>query len=172
MSPEQAAGKVSESAGPTDQWALGVLLYELLTGRRPFEGEPVQVLYAVQHTEPEPPRAHVPTLSLDLQAICLKCLAKAPEQRYADCFELAADLQRWLDDEPVHARPMTLPQRLVRWHRREPWIVRLVALFMLSITCFSVGLILLWLRAESLRTVADKSFAEARKASKWQRRPN
>ncbi len=166
MSPEQAAGKVSESAGPSDQWALGVLLYELLTGRRPFEGEPVQVLYAVQHTEPEPPRAHVPTLSLDLQAICLKCLAKAPEQRYADCFELAADLQRWLDDEPVHARPMTLPQRLVRWHRREPWIVRLVALFMLSITCFSVGLILLWLRAESLRTVADKSFAEAEESLK------
>ena len=147
MSPEQAAG--STSGAPADQWALGIMLYELLTGQRPYEGDPLTVLYAIQHTDLSPPRSLVPDLSLDLQAICLKCLSRAPEDRYADCYALATDLQRWLADEPVQARPLTLPQRIYRWNQREPLIARLYGLLLLVVTVFGFVLTLLWLHANS-----------------------
>ncbi len=119
------------------------------------------MLYAVQHTEPDPPRNLVPNLPLDLQAICMKCMSKDPQQRYADCYALAADLERWLADEPVQARPLTLPQRIYRWNRREPLIARLYGLLLLVVTVFGFVLTLLWLHALSLQNVAEKQTAES-----------
>jgi sugar lactone lactonase YvrE len=134
MAPEQAAGQQGPPLPASDQYALGVLLYQLLTGQTPFSG-PAQVqLYHAVHSEPPPPRRLRPELPQDLQTICLKALAKKPQDRYADCQALADDLRRWLDGEPIHARRLGLVESLTRWCRREP---------VLALSSFATALCLL-----------------------------
>src|SRR5262249_55206637 len=100
--PEQWRGQASASS---DQYGLGCLLYELLTGRTPFSGASAEH-YLMLHTQVQPtsPRRHRPEVPRDLETICLKCLEKEPGRRYADCQALADDLRRWLDGEPIAAR--------------------------------------------------------------------
>jgi WD40 repeat protein/serine/threonine protein kinase len=121
MSPEQAAGK-THAIGPTsDVYALGAILYELLTGRPPFRGESdLETALHVQRDEPVSPSRLRPRTPRDLQTICLKCLHKEPDRRYASAAALANDLRRYLNGRPIRARPTSALERAGRWCRRNP----------------------------------------------------
>ncbi len=125
MAPEQANGQ--EVGPPADIYALGGILYEMLTGRSPFMGETIlDTLYQVQTEEPLPPHCLRPKVPLDLETICLKCLDKEPPRRYATARDLADDLERFLQGEPVRARKSTFLGRGWRWCCRNQLLASLL----------------------------------------------
>jgi tetratricopeptide (TPR) repeat protein len=142
MAPEQAAGDAKKVGATADVYSLGAVLYELLTGRAPFQGATaLSTLEQVRTREPVPPRRLRRSVSLDLETICLRCLEKDPAQRYASAEALADDLDCFLAGKPIQARPVPVWQRLGRFARRRPapvaWAVVAGALVCLLLTAWS-----------------------------------
>jgi putative methionine-R-sulfoxide reductase with GAF domain len=140
MAPEQAAGQ-SHLIGPgTDVYALGVILYEMLTGQPPIvAGTPVEALRRVVQEEPVPPSRMQPRVPRDLETICLLCLEKKPEGRYASAEALADDLRSFLAGDAIKARPPSRAERLARWIRRRPTGAVLVAVAAVALAGVLIG---------------------------------
>ena len=129
MSPEQVAGKVESLTVATDIYGLGAILYELLTRRAPFlASTPLETMRLVVEQDAPRPSTVTRSTDRDLETICLKCLDKEPSRRYATAGDLAADLERWLGHEPIHARPIAGWERFRKWVRRRPALASLSAL--------------------------------------------
>ncbi|HEY7328718.1 MAG TPA: tetratricopeptide repeat protein [Gemmataceae bacterium] len=128
MSPEQAEGRTHDIGPLSDQYTLGAILYELLTGRPPFLGATLlETIQQVRNQEPVPPTQLQATTPKDLEIICLKGLQKDAKKRYRHAGEMADDLQRFLNHEPIHARPVSRTERVWRWCRRNPRVAALYA---------------------------------------------
>ena len=168
MAPEQAAGRKDDVCAATDVYALGTILYELLTGRPPFLGSGViEVLNQIRMSDPVPPSRLVRSVPRDLETICLKCLRKEPNQRYTTAAKLRDDLRAWLAGRPIVARQAGLLERGAKWVRRRP----LAASLMFVVAGAAASLIgLQWRHSQTLAdnlktTEALRADAVSREAS-------
>jgi tetratricopeptide (TPR) repeat protein len=168
MAPEQAAGRTAATGPLSDVYALGAILYELLTGRPPFKGAmPTDTLLQVVSQEPVPPRRLNAQVPRDLETICLKALEKQPGRRYASAQELADDLGRFARGEPIRARPVGGFEQGWRWCRRNPAVALLSAAALLLLVGGLAGMTGLYLNAEEQRAQAER---ERRRAEDERRR--
>jgi serine/threonine protein kinase len=164
MAPEQAQGRIMEIGPAADVYALGAILYEMLTGRPPFKAEtPLETLLQVQHDEPVPPRSLQPRVPRDLETICLKCLHKNPHKRYATAQELAEDLHRFADGHPIQARPTPVWERGIKWARRRPTAAALVGVVTLAAVALLIGGV--WSN-QALAEAAQREYRKAEDAEK------
>ena len=157
MSPEQASGRTKFVGPPSDIYALGVILYECLTGKPPFAGEDsIAVLHRVMHDAPRSLRAQAKGVPRDLELICLKCLEKLPDDRYPTSGALADELARFSAGKPVEVRPAGPIERGVKWARRRPTMATVYALsaLVLVVTGVGLGVAGLWQRAAHARDEA------------------
>ncbi len=163
MAPEQAGGRAKQVGPTADVYALGAILYELLTGRPPFKAAtPLETLLQVRTEEPVPPARLQPKTPRDLETIALKCLPKDPARRYASAGGLADDLGRFLAGEPIRARAVGRLEHALKWARRRPAAAALIAVILTALASVTG----LWRRADRLREVAETKRAEAEAANK------
>ncbi len=176
MSPEQATGRRAELDHRTDIYSLGVTLYELLTLRPAIaDGGYHVMLNYVAHTEPPAPRVIAADLPIELDTIVRKASAKIPSERYETAAALAADLQAWLDDKPIAAKPPNLAERLAKWRRRNGGLVAAVsAVLLLATVGLAITSMVIWNQKEQTsealeretvqRMLAEQRFEQARRA--------
>jgi WD40 repeat protein/Flp pilus assembly protein TadD len=172
MAPEQALGKPKDIGPATDVYALGAILYDVLTGRPPFRAAtPLETLLQVQAEDPVSPGRLLPKLPRDLTTICLKCLEKEPRKRYASAQDLADDLHRFLAGETIRARPASRVERLWRWSRRNPLVAALTASVVVLLLVISLvsSLSALSLGRERMETQKQLVNAYLSQARAWRR---
>lgn len=162
MAPEQATG-IGPLTTSADIYSLGVILYQLLTNRSPFSAAtPQEVIQKTRQQTPSPPRQIDPSIDRDLECICLRCLEKEPANRYGSAEALAHELERWLNHEPILARPINPLERIAKWSRRRPDL----AIMSLALTAAAVlglaGVLWQWQSAETARRLAETEAFNAR----------
>lgn len=158
MAPEQAGAGGRAVTTAADVYSLGAILYELLAGRRALgSGNTLELLDKLRNDDPAPPSTHFRSVDPDLETICLKCLRREPTERYSSVSALADDLDRWLRDEPILARPITDWERAVRWVRRRPALSALAASLILAVVIGTT--IILGLLRETQQALASEKKA-------------
>jgi len=162
MAPEQAAGDGKAIGPATDVYALGAILYEALTGRPPFRAaSAMDTVMQVLHDDPVPPARLQPKLPRDLETICLKCLAKKPDQRYASAATLADDLGRFLNGSTILARPASAVTKLWKWASRHPALAAIVFLLAIPLPAMLATMVVLWAEARAAKKEIEQEKAIA-----------
>lgn len=162
MSPEQASGMTQETDHRSDIYALGVMLFEMLTGEVPFRGTMRAVLHQKMFDEPPSPRLLDSSVPKDLETICLKCLERQRENRYDSALVVAEELERFANNEPILARPISRAERTWRWCRKRPAITGLAIGLVSSLTIGLIGVSYFWLQASRSADSALRSLYRAR----------